>query len=200
MKTLGAAIRRAREARGWSQTELGERVNLSVAAISKIENGGTRNPRNLARFAEVLGVDFLAPKPKPKPRQGMTPIVGRASAGNLSRIVSLDDPVDWAETPGELVNVPGGYMVYVHGDSMAPRYEPGERIHVNPTRPVPVGKYCVIQVADDGVGPATSAYVKIYRGRDDKVVRVEQLNPPAVIEFPAENVRGIHLVVGARYV
>jgi transcriptional regulator with XRE-family HTH domain len=55
---FGANLRRAREARAWSQDDLGHRVGLkSGATISQYEVG-RREPtlRTLARLAHALGV------------------------------------------------------------------------------------------------------------------------------------------------
>lgn len=58
---IGEQIRKARKARKLSQEQLGELVGLGQTAINKIETGGTKQPRDLERFAQVLGVtvDYL---------------------------------------------------------------------------------------------------------------------------------------------
>lgn len=52
---LGAAIRRRRQAKGWSQRELGAQVGLSANAITRYEQGRYQVRANtLARIAEAL--------------------------------------------------------------------------------------------------------------------------------------------------
>ena len=52
-------IKRYRIARGWTQRELAQRVGVSVNAVQAWESGSRIRPGNLARLAEVLGVDPL---------------------------------------------------------------------------------------------------------------------------------------------
>ncbi|EXI62424.1 hypothetical protein MHD_09675 [Mannheimia granulomatis] len=53
-------IRFLREARGWSQEEMAERVGLSVHGYSKIERGETQlNISRLRQICEVLNYDML---------------------------------------------------------------------------------------------------------------------------------------------
>lgn len=58
----GSRVRSAREAKGWNQTELAFYAEMSVAEISRFENGA-REPRatGLVRLARALGVssDYL---------------------------------------------------------------------------------------------------------------------------------------------
>ena len=71
---VGAEIRRAREAKGWSQAKLAGASDMGVSGISQIETGA-RNPSvaTLAKIAEALGVDVadLFPK-KAQPRCRLT--------------------------------------------------------------------------------------------------------------------------------
>lgn len=52
--TLGEKIRAERERRGWSQTELAEKVGFSQPALRKIEAGLTHNSRYLAKLLRIL--------------------------------------------------------------------------------------------------------------------------------------------------
>lgn len=57
---LGDHIRVVREAMGWSQGELGQKVNLSQKSVSKIETGETQNPQlnTILRICDALGIDL----------------------------------------------------------------------------------------------------------------------------------------------
>ena len=54
---LGVLVREAREARGWSQVELAERLGLSGAQVSRVE-AGVRGVSTevLARLAQELSL------------------------------------------------------------------------------------------------------------------------------------------------
>jgi transcriptional regulator with XRE-family HTH domain len=69
---IGSEIRRAREARGWSQAKLAAGADMGVSGISQIETGA-RNPSvvTLSKIADALGIEVvdLFPKPQmPQPR------------------------------------------------------------------------------------------------------------------------------------
>lgn len=51
LRTLGAAIRAARQQRGWTQSNLAKRANVSAVAIMKIEAGAAN-----AQIGNVLSV------------------------------------------------------------------------------------------------------------------------------------------------
>jgi transcriptional regulator with XRE-family HTH domain len=57
---LGRRIRHLRNRRSWSQEELARRSQLGLMAISRIENGGVREPKrdSLRRIAAALEVPF----------------------------------------------------------------------------------------------------------------------------------------------
>jgi len=55
---LGPQVRAAREARGWSQEELAQRVGVSAAQVSRIESGARGVSFALARrLARELDLD-----------------------------------------------------------------------------------------------------------------------------------------------
>lgn len=53
-KTLAQRFKAARQARGLTQNQLAILANYRQQTITSIENGGTRNPRNLKEFAKLL--------------------------------------------------------------------------------------------------------------------------------------------------
>jgi transcriptional regulator with XRE-family HTH domain len=59
MAELGDQIRMAREGKGWSQQELGDKIDLSRVSISSYENGkGNPDFRLVAEIASALGMPF----------------------------------------------------------------------------------------------------------------------------------------------
>jgi len=78
--TLGDRIRKAREARGWSQAELAKAVGISQPAIRKIESGQTSRSRHLFEVLSALGIGFESMAPAPsRPDEvfepGVAPVV-----------------------------------------------------------------------------------------------------------------------------
>lgn len=56
---ISAAIKAARTALGWSQTELAERVDTTQAVISKIENHGDGRVSTLLRVLAALELQMV---------------------------------------------------------------------------------------------------------------------------------------------
>lgn len=65
---VGREIRRAREAKGWSQAKLAGAADMGVSGISQIETGA-RNPSvvTLSKIAEALGAEVADLFPKGQP-------------------------------------------------------------------------------------------------------------------------------------
>lgn len=68
---IGARVQAAREARGLTQADLGERVGIEAVTLSRYETGARGASLTvLARAADVLGVtlaDLVAERPVPEP-------------------------------------------------------------------------------------------------------------------------------------
>lgn len=93
--------------------------------------------------------------------------------------------------PMELLNVSDAYAVYVNGDSMSPRFKHGELVYIDPHRPPAPGDDVVVQLRD-GQG-----FIKELVRRTARVVICRQHNPAAEVEFAADNIRSIHLIISA---
>lgn len=126
---------------------------------------------------------------------GKIPILGMASAGDPDRLIMMNEVVDQIRTPAELEGVDGGYGLYVHGNSMEPRYFSGQTVHVHPNKPIAADKFCVVQVGRDPENP-DGAFIKQFKGWDGNKLRLAQYNPPAIMEFARDEVISIHRIVG----
>lgn len=60
-----AALKTARESKGWSQKKLANEIGCEARVIERIESRGTAAIRTLADIAEVLGVDPQSLRPAP---------------------------------------------------------------------------------------------------------------------------------------
>lgn len=58
---LGAAIREARTARGWTQGDIADRLDVKRASVSLWEGGQVPGPINLRALRELLGPDLVEP-------------------------------------------------------------------------------------------------------------------------------------------
>ena len=134
-RLLGQRILAAREAKGWSQKELGDRVGCSQPAIKDIEDGKTLRSRFIPDIELALG---LTAEGKPAQQEGTQstgdrrlPIFGTRESGGSVLMLS-DDIIDAAPMPERLSAVPGAYGIYMSGNCMSPRYREGDLLLIHP--------------------------------------------------------------------
>ena len=199
-------LRRLRDARGWSQDQLGQLAGCSQQVIADIESGRTRRPRGLLQIASALGVPVAELDPsverevaQPGPMAALLtgrrdlPIYSSAEGGGGAMIISWD-PVEWVVRPSPLANIKGGYGIYVVGDSMVPAFEPGDIALVNPHIPPSPHRDAVF--FKSGVDAATEALIKRLIRTSPKEWRVKQWNPGREFALSRAEWGQCHLVIG----
>lgn len=227
MNRFGELLKRKREERGLSQAAAGSLVGFTGAAFGKLERGETARPNNWRKIALAFDIDEdvadnlialdaadsgketkvgvpenVDPKvisrlaKRSSVPKGKIPIVGGAAAGDPDRLVMLTEVTESIDPPPELIGVSDGYALFVHGTSMEPRYFPGERVYVHPHKPVKKGDFCVVQTGDD-VDTTDAGFIKRFISRDDKHVKVSQLNPPKILTFKVDEVVATHRIVAS---
>ena len=102
-----------------------------------------------------------------------------------------DGPIGYTPRPANLGGVRSAYAIYMVGDSMEPRYEPGWLLHVNPFKPPTRGRDVVVYKGDNAV------LIKQFVGWEGDTLVLRQLNPTDILRVPRMEVRECHLVVGA---
>jgi len=158
MTTIAKRVQSKRSELGLTQAELAERAGTSQQAIEQLENGKTKRPRYLPELARALGceIDWLITGTK----SGTN--VAPAELGNKRiPILSYVQAGLWTESQ-EYRSYDGGmsyllvdddvsdnaFALIIEGDSMAPKFNAGDKIIVDPeVYPVP-GDFVV---ALDGV-------------------------------------------------
>lgn len=125
---------------------------------------------------------------------GRIPLYGQAVGGIDGEFVLNGNKLDDIFAPPSISEIHGAYAVTVAGDSMAPRYEDGETVLVDPTRRVVRGDYVVAQVQTEESGPLL-AYIKRFVRHNAQELVLEQFNPPKELRFPHEAVASVHYVV-----
>lgn len=228
--TFGQRLREARKARDFTQRSLGMRMGVSSGLVSLWESDtidpGKIQSDNLTEAARLLGVrlEWLRDGKEPMhPRSnapdfsilGMSvttddtraiPIVSWVIAGKGAEVIDAyprgqgegQIEVD-AETATELSRT--AFALRIEGDSMAPEFQPGDVIIIDPSvAPVP-GDYVVAKLDNE-----TLASFKKYRSRgtspngtpifelvplneDYATIRVDESNPGRVIGVMMEHRR-----------
>lgn len=208
-------ITRFRTERGLSQQALADLVGCGQSDIAKLESGGKRSTIDwMVRIAPHLGVgpkDLLPPAPGDaplfklpggdvaigsrsapalNPRDGREMIPVRSAArGGEQEMFLHDGPIDWVPRPYSLLNVRDPYALYMVGESMMPRFRPGQRLYVNPHRPITAGYGAVVTKTNNAV------MVKEYVRKTNSALFLRQYNPDEPIEIDLVEVVEIHTVV-----
>jgi transcriptional regulator with XRE-family HTH domain len=119
------------------------------------------------------------------------PIRSGARGGTDQEMFLEDGPIGYTPRPASLGGVRSAYAIYMVGDSMEPRYEPGWLLHVNPFKPPTRGRDVVVYKEGQAV------LIKQFVGWEGDTLVLRQLNPPTTLRIPRDQIRECHLIVGA---
>lgn len=194
-------LRTLREAAGLTQAALAERINTTQSQIDRLEKGERRLTIDwMTRLGGALGVEPAAlmgpielrsvtasPPPIPQrhemPRD--VPVFGTAMGanGDGAFTINLGGQVDMVRRGPGIASNRGVFAIYVEGESMAPRFQPGELVYLDKNRPIRTGDDVVLVVEMPGKGDEPRAYLKrLVRRTADRWI-CEQFNPPKDVEF-----------------
>ncbi len=167
-------------------TDVPPQYNLMPELVSK------RRPKSDISF---LQADMLAPPTQPgKPR--MIPVLGEAVGGVDGKYIFNGSILDYVSCPPSLDNVREAYAVFVDGESMSPRYRPGETVWVHPHKPPRRGDDVIVQIhPDDEDGSPPYGYIKEFVGWQGSKLVLRQHNPNQQIEFDKVEVVSVHPIV-----
>lgn len=199
-----------------SQERLSEILGLTRGAVGNWELGKGVKTENLAKLAELANVrlDWLAFNKGPKltssvqsdepsnatvlglvPRSPVKiPLYGAAVGGEDGEFVLNGNHLDDVFAPPSLSGIPQAYAVQISGDSMSPRYDDGDTVHVHPKRRVKKGDYVIAQIHMTE-GNAPLAYVKKLVRWTEKELILEQFNPPKTLTFDGADVTSVHYIL-----
>lgn len=137
------------------------------------------------------------------------PLVGSAMGGEWDGIeeavelteLHLSDVLDHLARPPSLATDPDAYAVSIVGDSMAPRFEPGERAYVSVRAPLSIGDDVIVQLKrgegeDDEAERVALVLIKRLKRRSAGFVELEQFNPATTFRVETRKIAAIHRVVG----
>lgn len=128
-------------------------------------------------------------------------IGGQYVEGGVDLIeLHLGEVLDYLTRPASLEGDPRAYALTVISDSMAPRFEPGERIAVSPKAAVSVGDDVIVQLRGEGEDQEADRIVQVLVKRlvrrSASYVELRQFNPDSSFQVPAARIASIHKVAG----
>lgn len=167
--SIRATIEREMEAKGFSRRSLSTAAGLSQTAVRDVLDR-TENPGigTLFRIAEALQLPMEAITGSAR-----IPILGEIGAGGSVAYFKEDQDFETTERPPL---APGPLMaLIVKGDSMLPKYDPGDIVFVHRTHdgvlPEYIGRYCAVHLTDGGT------YLKIlHQGTQPNRYTLRSLN------------------------
>lgn len=145
------------------------------------------------------------------PRGKPVPVLGTAFGSDLEEIdgietteLMMSEVLDYVARPPSLASDETAYAVTTIGDSMAPRFEPGELAFVSPKAPVNVGDDVLVQLRNEddagednqAAGRVTIVLLKRLVKRTSTFVELRQFNPDKTFRVPLARVRRMHRVKG----
>lgn len=145
------------------------------------------------------------------PKAKAVPVLGTAFGSDLEDIdgietteLMLSEVLDYVPRPPSLANDETAYAVTTIGESMAPRFEPGELAFVSPKSPVNVGDDVLVQLKDPGENGdhnqaaerVTLVLLKRLVRRSSKEIELRQFNPEKTFRVPLARVQSMHRVRG----
>jgi phage repressor protein C with HTH and peptisase S24 domain len=211
-------IRDMKRRRGLPTSErLSRLANLLGTTTDWLLNGGlegpildraTLNPDGTIkseRDPAPSASDVRSTWPGPAPHKPV-PLVGSAFGGEWEAGIELtelrfSEVLDYLARPPFLQMDAESYALEIVGDSISPRFEPGERAFVSPLSPVRIGDDVVVQLNSLGEEPAsgtTMALIKRLTKRSPAFVELRQFNPDLTFRVPMDRVSTVHRV-RARY-
>ena len=123
------------------------------------------------------------------------PVYGTGVGGSDGDFRFNGETIDYAPRPPGIEGKKDVFVVYVVGDSMAPRFEDGEPAYIDPHRHPRPRDYVVVELKPRAEGEAGAAFVKRFVRRGGGKVVVEQHNPPKELVFDEAAVARVHRVI-----
>ena len=173
-------------------------MNIDAAGVSKML-AGTREikAREVPTIERYLDSPADSPEPDVIPAKAVefgpdeVPVYGYA-AGTTDDALNLHNGAEIgrvARHPKQ-AGINKAFAVYVVGESMAPRFKPGQTLYILPGRWPAAGEDVVVEL-ENGDG-----YVKEYRRRTQKEIICWQYNPGGEWRRLLSQVRAVHSVAG----
>jgi SOS-response transcriptional repressor LexA len=218
---------------GLSLNRWAQRAGINRSIFNGIAKHGNPTTQTLDKLLAAVGVDpgdfraRLQPVRTEVKGTGMTtaealnawalpgntrpvPLVGSAFGGEWNDLEDVEmielrmaEVLDYLARPQSLAEDPEAYAVEIVGDSMAPRFEPGERAFVSPKAAVRPGDDVIVQLRAEGdpeesdiAGQVVEVLIKRLVRRTARFVELRQFNPDRTFQVPIERVRRIHRVRG----
>jgi SOS-response transcriptional repressor LexA len=183
--TFGETIKRLRREKGWTQTDLADKSGISQGSISRIEKDIQTNLTEEVKnkLLNVFKIDDEGFIPPPIRHNKPIPVISWVHAGAFVEAIDSwpvgvsgeDDPV--------LSNVKTSDRAFglrIEGDSMLPRFMPGDIVIVDPAVRCNNGSPCVVWVNGE-------VSLKLFYDEETEIRLVPMNNRYQIIVIPKDS-------------
>jgi len=178
-----------------------ELISEAVYSVLRSRNPDEAPARARGDDLEEPNVDLSKAEPVPAnqrfggPRD--VPVYGTAVGGGDEDgdFRFNGEQIDMAPRPPGIANRKDVFCLYVENDSMFPKFEPGERLYVDPHRKPRQGEYVVVELHGESEGEPGKGYIKRLVKQTPTRLVVSQFNPPKELEFEADRVKRLLRVI-----
>lgn len=114
--------------------------------------------------------------------------------GAMSGFTLTDEADDLVRRPPGLEMAKMAYAIYVPNGEMAPRYERGELVYIDPRRPAQDGDYVLIQVRGNSNGDPARGFIRRLERLTETQAHCEQFSPLLKDIFELSDIVAIHRI------
>jgi len=221
-KEIGLRIKELREAAGWSQEYLAQMVNTNQQTVQRIESGATAHSRATPKILQILRNaeirrdhvgDDLSKLYVEMYEQNSIQKTQRKSKNKLANnldiknefpllisheiepglIVIKDRPKAILSRQSFVYGSEAMYALYMPASDMAPEFEPGDTLIVDPLAPPIPNVSCVFREGSPGSG---TAVVRRLILSEKEYWRLQSWSPSREIELPKASWPLCHRIIG----
>lgn len=115
--------------------------------------------------------------------------------------LQLGEVLDYLARPASMANDRDAYALTILSDSMAPRFEPGERVAVSPRAAISIGDDVIVQLRglEGDTERVKVVLVKRLVRRSASFIELQQFNPAMIFRVPSDQVAALHKVKGVMF-
>jgi hypothetical protein len=178
---------------------------LHVAGVSFVQfDAGLHPVQSEVRGAGAVGLAEISRAFRGEQPSRDLPLYGSAVGGEYGDVdehielteLHLNEVLEWLARPARLVGDKDAYALTIVGDSMAPRFKPGECVAVSPRASIGIGDDVIVQLRNGVDDVVRMVLIKELVRRGSDYVDLKQHNPDQTFRIPWARVSAMHKVGG----
>lgn len=164
---------------------------------------GLYSVKSEVRGAGAVGFDEMKSMVFGEQPLAPLPLYGSAQGGELGEQhdfalteLDLSEVLDYLRRPAALADDKESYALTIVGNSMSPRFKPGERVGVSPRAQVEIGDDVIVQLRGENTNRVRRVLIKELVRRNASHIVLKQHNPARELLVERTDILAIHKVKG----